>query len=87
MEGWFNGSNLARDGSPIGSTIARSASRQIGSRFDLVSHDSKIYASIFEVLNRSLDTLITKLSKLTEESEETDTQETEVVKRSGSWLH
>ena len=34
-----------------------------------VSHDSTMYASMFEPLNRSLETFITKLSKSTESGE------------------
>ena len=57
-----------------------------------VSQDTAMYASMFEPLNRSLETNITKLSKSTERGERSrevkeDTQKAEVIHGRVRWLH
>ena len=65
----LDGSKHAIGGSPIGGSFAHSTACQIFPDMTTVSHDTTMYASMFEQLNRPLETLITKPSKSTERGE------------------
>ena len=63
-EGRLNRSKYARGETPSRGHVVRSVPY-----FTTISHDTKIYASMFEPLNRSLETFFTKVSKSTKRGE------------------